>query len=229
MNKLILSLLLTVGFLHFDTAAQSSTPLPNAKTGGGKSQKDNRNSSPDIVESNRLTAETNQQIERALADGAAAYTAKNYQLAIEKFDEGYRLAPDYWGTAPVLLNNKAIALRVLGAEKYNLAIQEKRDPAREANGYFLAAVEALKESKKILENTVPPEDESGRALIDNTLYTARKELAESCRLLAITDETRVNEAIEAYENYIKIEKDESLKRKAEENLRKLRPRYKVRN
>lgn len=228
MNKLILSLLLAFGILNIDTAAQSPTPVPKEKAGSEKSQKDNRYSSPDVVESNRLTAETNQQIERALADGAEAYAAKNYKLAIEKFDEGYRLAPDYWGTAPVLLNNKAIALRVFGAEKYNLAVREKRGGAPEAHEYFLAAVLALKESKKILENTVPPEDESGRASIDNNLYTAVKELAECYRLLTITDETRINEAIEAYENYIKIEKDESLKLRAKENLRKLKSQSKIR-
>lgn len=229
MKKLIIILLLIFGFFRLDSAAQQKPPVTNDATGGEKSRTDNQSSSPDIIESNRLTAENNRQINQALADGVTAFRAKNYRLAIEKFEAGYRLAPDYWGTAPTLLNNKAIALRLFGVEIYNLALKEKRNAAREARGYFQDAVLALKESKKILENTALPADETQKAFIENTLFTAIKELAESYRLLTITDPSRRNEAIEAYKNYIKIEKDETLRLRAEENLRKLQPRFKRSN
>ena len=66
-----------------------------------------------------------------------------------------------------------------------------------------------------------------KAQIDSTRYVSIKELAEAYWLLVLTDETKVFEAVEALENYIKIEKDLLLKEKAQKNLQNLKSKLKI--
>ncbi|RMG02125.1 MAG: hypothetical protein D6735_10740, partial [Acidobacteria bacterium] len=64
----------------------------------------------EIEAKNKKIEETNAIIRKALQEGIDALNAKNYDLAITKFDEGINADPEYAGSAPVLLNNKAVAL-----------------------------------------------------------------------------------------------------------------------
>jgi len=181
----------------------------------------------EIEEKNKKIAENNEKINQLLAEGNKAFNERNYQSAIEKFDEAYKLDPDFAGSAPVLLNNKALALRMFGAEKYNNAIAANKNPAIEANQYFLDAVSALQESLKILDSAPVTTDEPVRKIFEVNRYLAIAALAECYRLLVLTDETRVYEAITAFENYIKIEKDELKNQKWRENLKKLKAQFKI--
>ena len=54
---------------------------------------------------------SNEVIGQALKDGNAAFTAKNFDLAISKYDEGIAADPDFVGSAPVLLNNRGAVFR----------------------------------------------------------------------------------------------------------------------
>jgi len=181
----------------------------------------------EVQEKNRKITETNEKINQALSEGVQAFANKDYKLAIEKFDEGFILDPDFWGTAPVLLNNKAIALRMIGAEKYNNALRADLNPAFEANQYFLDAVSALKDAKKILDEAEIPNDEPSKSLFEKNRYISVKELAECYRLLVLTDKTRIYEAIAAFESYIKIETDEILKQKVRKDLKTLKSKFKI--
>jgi len=227
MNKLIFSLFLAFSCSCFDVKAQQVVPSPEPKTNDEKVLEEYHRKVAEVLEKNKKIAETNQRINLLLAEGAKAYDEKKYQLALEKFDEGYNLDPDFWGTAPVLLNNKAMALTQLGVEVYNYAVKTKQNPRLESNRIFLDAVLALKESQKILENAALPTDEAARAMFEQTRHTSFKQLAECYRLLVLTDKTRIYEAIEAFENYIKIETDNSLKQKAQEKLKALKSKYKI--
>jgi tetratricopeptide (TPR) repeat protein len=226
-RKLLLILILTLNFGCLEALAQETRPSPAAKTGDEKDQEEYRKKVAEVQEKNKKIAENNEKINRALADGAKAYNEKRYETALEKFDEGYNLDPDFVGSAPVLLNNKALALTALGAEKYNNAIKTGQNPALESNRYFLDAILALKEAQKILRNAVFPEGAPFKLLAEKNLYLATKQMAECYRLLTLTDESRVYEAIEAFENYIGIEKDELLRQKAVDKLKELKKKYKV--
>ena len=46
-------------------------------------------------------------MKRALEEGNQAFNSKNYDIAIVKFEEGYKASPDFVGSAPVLLNNSS--------------------------------------------------------------------------------------------------------------------------
>jgi hypothetical protein len=226
MNKLILSLILAFSFTYFEAKAQQASPSPESPTSDEKTLEENRRKAAEIEEKNKKIAANNEKISQALKDGVKAFDEKNYRLAIEKFDEGFKLSPAFWGTAPVLLNNKGTALMHLGVEIYNDALKTKQNPRLAANRFFLDAILAFKESQKILENAAPP-DEAGQILIEQTRYETAKQLAECSRLLVLTDETRIYEAVEAFENYLKIEKDELLQAKAQEKLEKLKTKYKI--
>lgn len=65
----------------------------------------------EIAANNKRIEESGKIIDAAMKDGKAAFDAKNYDVAVAKYEEGYAASPDYEGTAPVLLNNKAISLR----------------------------------------------------------------------------------------------------------------------
>ena len=218
MNRLFLILILAVNLTCFDARAQS----PEQKTSDEYKQKVS-----EVEEKQKLIAENNRKIKQALMDGAKAYDEKNYRLALAKFDEGFNLSPDYWGTAPVMLNNKAMALIQLGVENYNNALKAKQNPKLESNRFFLDAIGFLKRSREILGTAPLPEDEAGRVQVESTNYVSLRELAQAYRLLVLTDETRAAEAIEAFENYLKIETDPSLKAKAQENLQKIRSKFKI--
>ena len=227
MNKLILCLILVFGFNCFEIKAQQTVPTPEPNQDLQKLEEEYRRKIAEVEEKNKKIAENNAKINQALKDGVKAFEEKKYRLAIEKFDEGFNLDPDFWGTAPVLLNNKGTALMHLGVEIYNDTLKTKQIARLEANRFFLDAIRAFKDSQKILENAALPPDEAGQTLIEETRYESAKQLAECFRLLVLTDETRVYEAIQAFENYIKIEKDELLKYKAQEKLSKLNRKFKI--
>ena len=223
MNKLVLIVVLVFGFFGFDVWAQA----PDSTTRDEKALEENRRTAAEVEEKNRQIAENNLKIKQALMDGARAYEEKNYRLALEKFDEGFNLNPVFWGTAPVMLNNKAMALIQLGAENYNNALRAKQDPKPGASRFFHDAITFLKLSQEILRNAPPPADEADKAQMEITRYTSIKELAQGYRLLVLTDETKVYEAIEALENYIKIEKDPLLREKAQNHLQNIKSRFKI--
>jgi hypothetical protein len=167
-------------------------------------------------------AENNQKIQIALNDGLAAFREKKYDLAIEKFDAAVALEPDYWGTAPVLLTNKAIVLRVAGVDRYNEAARKYWNAAEEAGPFFADAVASLNRALEIFSATPPDVADSNRESFDRYRLNALRELAECYRLLTITDRSKKDEAIKAFEEYIPFETDEAEKMKAQKHLEKLR-------
>lgn len=199
----------------------SPAPTPNAPL-TDKAQIEYEKKIAEIQEKNRQIAENNDRIQKFLFEGQQAFAAKNYELALAKFDEAINLDPDFWGTAPVLLTNKAIVLRILGVEKYNAAAKKYWNPAGESHSYFYDAVQALKRAMKIYDENPPPTGEQEKISYEKSRFKTLAELAECYKLLVLTDKTKTFEAVEAFENYIKVETDAAKKEKAERELRKLK-------
>jgi len=78
----------------------------------------------EIAESNKQIEERNAQREVLMKEGVAAFKAKDYDTAIEKFRAGYELDPEFEGSAPGFLSNKAIALKLRAVESYNKGAKE---------------------------------------------------------------------------------------------------------
>src|SRR5688500_18794021 len=103
-NRLICMLLLTA-ICAFSTFAQQTSIPKSEPEEIDKTQLDYQKKLAEIDTRNKQITENNLKVQNALNDGIIAFKAKNYNLAIEKFDDAIKLDPDYWGTAPVLLTN----------------------------------------------------------------------------------------------------------------------------
>lgn len=170
----------------------------------------------------KLVAENNLKVQTALTEGINAFRNKNYDLAIEKFDEALILEPDHWGTSPVILTNKAKVLRTVGVNKYNEAARKYWNAAEEARSYFTDAVDSLNKALQIFSDTPVEIADLNRASFEQYKFNTLRELTECYRLLIITDKSRTGEAIKVFEEYILIEPDELKKEKAVRELEKLR-------
>lgn len=210
MSKIILGLILTVGFISFKAQAQQNSSTAELKT------------TKETALKNQKNAENNRKIQLALEEGNKAYNEKNYKLAAEKYDEGYNLDPEFAGSAPVFLNNKASALRQLGAQIFNDAAGKKTNPSIEANQLLLDSIDAYKTAKRILEAAPVPDDEDRKKVLEINKRQTSTGLLESYRVLGSIDETRIPEVIAVIEDSIKIESDDDYKQKARETIKRLK-------
>ena len=167
----------------------------------------------------------NQKVWQALQEGGAAFEAKNYDLAITKFDQGYRADPDYPGSAPVMLNNKALSLINRGTQTYNASVKagpqaENKEALREATKKdFEDAVAATERALELLKIARPANDEVRRNIETNFLLAFSHRKA-AYRLLAQTglDRTKGQPALNAFREYLAAESDPAKKLKAQLEL-----------
>lgn len=109
----------------------------------------------EIMEQNKKAEDTNKLVNRLLKEGGDAFTAKNYDLAIAKFDEGYKADPEFAGSAPIMLKNKGLSLRERGITTFNSAVSgdaaAKAAAAEKAKADFAEAITAYDTALAILD------------------------------------------------------------------------------
>jgi tetratricopeptide (TPR) repeat protein len=76
-----------------------------------------------ILERNKKAEDTNKIVNAVLKEGNDAFTAKNYELAISKYNEGIAADPDFIGSAPIFHNNKGAAYRSSAIDIYNSGVK----------------------------------------------------------------------------------------------------------
>lgn len=205
---------------------QALTNTAPATTGGAaakeqsadekKAQEEYQKQVAAVTEKNKKIEQSTAVIKRTLEEGAKAFQDKNYDLAIAKFDEGYNADPDFAGSAPVLLNNKSLALINRATNNYNQAV--KGDPAAKAAAMesvkkdFLEAVSSSDKALVILKGATTTD-----AAVQKN-YEANKNLAlsnrkEAYRLMIKTgaDRTKGKEALVAFQEYLSVETDPAKK------------------
>lgn len=170
------------------------------------------------LDKNAKAKNANEVVNRVAKEGASALDSKDYDTAIAKFDEGYNVDPAFVGSAPVMLRNKAIALRARGADRYNTAVKTKEAAARnagkaEAAKDFQAAADALQKALEILNKPEASADASLAKNIPANKIAAIADRAESYRLLMLSDSSKAAEGVPAIEEYIAIETDAAKKQK----------------
>jgi tetratricopeptide (TPR) repeat protein len=166
---------------------------------------------------------SNAAIAKALDEGVKAFDAKNYDLAIAKFDEGYQASPDYIGSAPGMLNNKGIALVERAVLNYNKMVQSK-DPAErtalkpKVNKDFEDGIEAYSLSWKVTQKAKPEEIakiqknyDANKAL---TLTGVQKAVNLMNRTESVSEAKKV-EVLELMRVYLGSEKDPKKKASAQ--------------
>ncbi len=167
---------------------------------------------------NTKAKNANEIVNRVVKEGSSALDSKDYTTAIAKFDEGYNADPEYWGTAPVMLRNKAVALRARGADKYNTAVKTKETAARntgkaDAAKDFQAAADSLNKAIEILNKSAVPTDAAQAKNFQANKTTAIADRAESYRLLILSDPSKAGDGAAAIDEYIAVETDPAKKQK----------------
>lgn len=173
----------------------------------------------DVTAKNQKIEKNTSVINAALKDGSSAFDAKNYDLAIAKFDEGYNADPEYAGSAPILLNNKALALRLRGFDAYKQSTTDAANKAalmEKAKKDFTDAADAGQKGLTILKGATTT-DANLQKEYAASKYNTLTNLVEVYRLMILTkaDTTKSKEAMAVYQEYFEVEPDAAKKAKAQ--------------
>lgn len=177
----------------------------------------------EIEAANKKAEASNAIVERTFKAGNEALKAKNFDLAIAQFDEGLAADPEHPG-APMLLTNKTVALNARAVEKYNTAIRASDDAAKTAGieaakKDWQAASESGNKAVALLKVMPTPSDAAVANNAKTSLYLALMARADAMRLfVSKVDQTKVDEGVAAYQEYIAAESDPAKKSKAEHDM-----------
>ncbi|CAN5750524.1 hypothetical protein BH20ACI4_BH20ACI4_17380 [soil metagenome] len=129
--------------------------------------------------------------DRSLKDGNAAYQSKNYDVAIVKYEEGIQANPEFVGSAPVLLNNKATALMQRAVDFSNQSNKTTDATAKvelinKSKKDFTDAVDAYNASWTVLKKA-PAAEIMDQQIYQNNKFDALKGLRDTVKYMILTD------------------------------------------
>src|SRR5437762_4662696 len=207
-----------------------------AVAGGNSSSSSNKSSEPTAeqkkqeAEYAKKAAEVNAKnediknkntvIQKSLDEGNAAFKAKDYNTAIAKYTEGVNADPEYVGSAPILLNNRAVVLRLRATDTYNSSVKaadpQKSEGLAKTKQDLEDSLDSYKKYWTILKNA-PANEIPNAANHERSKYDALSGMTEVYRLLVITksDLAKGAEAKEAFDAYFAIETDAAKKAKTQ--------------
>ncbi|MGI8470270.1 MAG: hypothetical protein ACR2N3_17660 [Pyrinomonadaceae bacterium] len=162
---------------------------------------------------NEKAQASNAVLNRTLKEGNDAFAAQNYDVAIAKFDEGYNAAPDYLGSAPVMLDNKGKALWLRGYSNYKKATTDTANKAslmESAKKDFTDAIAAYQQTLSLVSKA-PATDTNAQ----KNKAIAQAGIVESYRLMVGTraDQTKTKELAAAANEYAAVETDAAARAK----------------
>jgi len=216
--------------LTLDEINKMKSGDPGPTTGGGGSGSESAadkakreellKKNAEIEAANKKAENTNQIVGDSFKAGNTALTAKNYEEAVKQYDIGLAADPEQ----AALLTNKAAALKALGVEKYNAAIQTKDDAGRTAGidtakGYFKNAAESADKAFDIIKKETVGADPNDQKRHEANKYAAVSVRAEAYRLyVSKADGTKADAGMTAFQDYIAVEPDAAKKSKAQLDL-----------
>lgn len=161
-------------------------------------------------------------VQKALDEGSKAFTSKNYDVAVVKFDEGYKANPDYVGSAPVLLNNKALALRERAVDLHNQSVKAadaaaKADLAARSRKDFADSVEAYNTAWTVLKSA-PAADITDQQIYQTNKQNTLNGFRNVVKYMIQTDKVDPNQVqviAALLEEYLAAETDAAKKAEAE--------------
>lgn len=167
----------------------------------------------EATEKNKKIENANAIIKASLEQGSKAFTDKNYDLAISKFEEGITADPEFPGSATVLNNNKALALRYRGFDAYKQGTADTANKAswlEKAKNDFTTSIAA---SQRTLDLIGKISDSIEAKKFDKAKYDAFANMVEARRLIVATgaDPSQTAEASAALEQYLAVETDAAAK------------------
>ena len=203
----------------------AATPGGNAPAIDKKQAAELAAKNAEILKKNEKIQADDETARRANTEGKAALEAKNWDLAVAKFDEGIAAVPDYVGSTPVLLAGKLIALKSRGFDQYvqgarSTEASVKLEKYGAAKKEFNAALAAYAQAADIVKKApaaTDPKDQQVRKSIMTDLYINAIEVH---RLMAVAqvDTTRTAEAEALINEYLAQETDAAKKSKIQTTL-----------
>ncbi|MDQ2746720.1 MAG: tetratricopeptide repeat protein [Acidobacteriota bacterium] len=176
----------------------------------------------EVTAKNTKTQNADAIIKKSLEEGNKAFTDKNYDVAISKYDEGVNAEPDYVGSAPVLLNNKTAALLARARVNYNQSVKLTDAAAKTAGLTSVKkdlddAITASERSLTVLK-TAAASNPADQKSYDSNRSQALANRKEVYWLMAKTgaDRTKGKETLAAFDEYLAVETD--AKKKADAQL-----------
>jgi len=172
----------------------------------------------EVENKNKKVEQDNAAITRSLQEGNTAFNAKNWDVAVTKYNEGVTVAPDFVGSAPVLLNNKGAALRERAVIRYNTSIKAadataKVEGLKSVRSDLAEAAEGYNRSWTMLNNAGPADFTDPKIKADQ-IATALAGGRDTFRLMAATeqvDDTKLEIAKSMIPAYIATETDAAKK------------------
>jgi tetratricopeptide (TPR) repeat protein len=165
-DKLLITLTPGTGVKYTEEQARQGAVL--AATGGQpteeqkKAQAEYEAKVKDVTSKNEKISKANEIIAASLKAGNEAYNAKNYDLAVVKYDEGIAADPDYVGSAPTFYVNRGIVLVARAVDTHNKTIRAT-DPNERVEGGnrvrkdLATAVDGYAKAYNMLKNATPAE------------------------------------------------------------------------
>ena len=204
------------------TGTTTETPKAGLTAEQKKEREEREKKIAEITAKNKKIEDSTAIIQKSLEEGQKAYDAKNYDLAITKFDEGYNADPNFAGSAPVLLNNKALALKSRGFDFYKKSVAEPANKAsllEMAKKDFTDSINASQAALDILK-TATTTDANLQKSYDANKNAALSNMIETYRLMleTKTDESKIQEAVATLEAYLLNQTDVAIKTKVAINM-----------
>ena len=173
------------------------------------------------VAKNEKILKTNEQVALSLKEGNAAFGAKNYDLAVTKYEEGVAADPDFVGSAPVLNSNRATALSARATDTYNQSAKitdttERAAKMEKVKKDYTDAAEGYLRSFTLLK-TVPAPDVMAKNVYDSVklgaLRGAKETFEKAVRTKQVTPGL-IEVAKVLVPEYVSIETDPAKKHEA---------------
>jgi tetratricopeptide (TPR) repeat protein len=179
----------------------------------------------EINANNEKIKGSTETIQKSLTEGNAAFNAKNFDVAIAKFEEGYSASPDFVGSAPILSNNKAAALTSRATALYNENVKETDTAKKVANKTkvrrdFADAVDAYNRSWLVIKNSTGSTEVNAQKLAEIKLQTLNgaENLLELMVKTDAVDDKKTEAARTLMQEYVATETDAAKKLKAQTTL-----------
>jgi len=165
-------------------------------------------------EQKKKAEDSNKIVNAALKDGIAAFQAKNFELAAQKFDEGYQADPDFEGSAPIMIRNKGVALREWGIMMVHDSASgdaaAKAAALEKAKANFTQAEAAFQRAIEILDKA--PAGADAAQMKQSRLETYREWVVLDGIMARLQmDPEKSKGAIANLEKYLPLETDEARK------------------
>jgi tetratricopeptide (TPR) repeat protein len=206
-----------------DGTQKAETPQKPQTTAEQKKAKEDYEKEVAAVNAkNEKNKNANALIQRVLDEGNKAYEANNYDLAVSKYDEGYKASPDFLGSAPTLLNNKALALvaraKILHNENIKVTDQTQKSANKAKIRKDLAdAIDASNTAFLLMKNTSGSPEVSPQRIAETKMQTLRG--AESAMQAMVgtemVDGEKTDLAKTLTQEYVNAETDAAKKVKAQ--------------